>query len=325
MQAMTDYHCCGVTMQGIYVAYIGQGPLPTLAELAPEYVQGAIVVRNWDILEPQNGQFNWSSLDQAVNIARQAGKQVMLGVKHGTVGTGLPNWVNFLLFSDSTNVQFPVPWDATFRSEWYGINSWLWYGINSWLVGRYANNPAVSGFVVSGFYSHKFAEMSLSAGMTPQDIQDYIALGYTRQKIQDTAMGLVEQITLRTNKPLRLAYNALLNEQTGTKTVPDTEVYILSPLLTHYSNQIVVGNTTLTPDKPPATSTHAYWKPMRDHPPVFWQVDTIDRGGPYTVEEWQATMNVGLTYSMRWLEVRREDVVRADIAPVLSEWSQAML
>jgi hypothetical protein len=195
---------------------------------------------------------------------------------------------------------------------------------HSWLEGRYATNPAVCGFVLSGFYSHKFAERSLSAGMSASDIQAYIAMGYTRQRIQDIAKWLTKQMNQRTNKPLRLPYNAMLNESTLAKTFPDTETYILTPLMNLYGAQIVVGNTTLTPDKPTAASTQAYWKPMRDHPPVFWQVDTVKRGRPYTPEQWQATMDVGLTYDMRWLEFRREDVVRDDIADILTAWDAAM-
>lgn len=304
-------------MRGVYIAYVGQGQLPTLEELSKPYVSGVVFVRNWDLVEPINGQFDWRDFDQTLATVQQAGKRAMLGIKHSLAEAGLPAWRTFPTFTDRLGNTFPLLWDAGFQSEF--INA------NCWLISRYKDHPAVDGFVASGFYSQRFAEMGLAPGVTGTCLQQYIQSGYTRQRVQEAALNLLRQFFKRTAKTIRLAINPLLCELTKERTMQNTEAYVLQPLEALCGAQIVIGKTNLMPSTPPATDTiDPYYAPLRARPRVFWQVDIVANGGPSTPDEWQAAMDVSMTYGTQWTEVRRDDVVRDDLANILTAWNTAM-
>lgn len=107
------YCSCGPTTG------VGSGSVaPAIA--AKPFVQGILVRVGWQLLEPQEGQYNWSLLDGQLNAARSYGKKVSLGIG---CGIAIPQWVfdagaKRLLTSVPYADTIAVPWDPVFLTEW---------------------------------------------------------------------------------------------------------------------------------------------------------------------------------------------------------------
>ena len=86
-------------------------------------VDGLAFRTAWKVLEPQNGVYNWSTLDTAFDTVRARGKQLTLHI--GASSMGLPPWLFGLGVATYTYtppgglpVTEPIPWDATFISRY---------------------------------------------------------------------------------------------------------------------------------------------------------------------------------------------------------------
>lgn len=83
----------------------------------------------WAKIEPADGQYNWSLVDQAIAITSKAGKKVMLRI---VAGINSPDWVyqagtkpfdfrNTDLRHPATHrpdMRMPVPWDEVYLAQW---------------------------------------------------------------------------------------------------------------------------------------------------------------------------------------------------------------
>ncbi|MEK6678015.1 MAG: beta-galactosidase [Nitrospirota bacterium] len=86
-------------------------------------VDGLAFRTSWRVLEPQDGIYDWTTLDAAFDTVRARGKQLTLHV--GVSSIGIPNWLAALgvvMYTYNTPmgvaVTEPLPWDATFLSRY---------------------------------------------------------------------------------------------------------------------------------------------------------------------------------------------------------------
>lgn len=85
-------------------------------------VDGLAFRTAWRVLEPQDGVYDWKTLDAAFDTARAHGKQLTLHV--GASSLGIPNWltalgtVTYTYITPAGAVTDPVPWDAIFLSRY---------------------------------------------------------------------------------------------------------------------------------------------------------------------------------------------------------------
>ncbi len=90
---------------------------------ARETVDGLALRTSWGMLEPQDGVYEWSTLDAAFDTARARGKQVTLHI--GASSLGVPRWLAALgvaMYTYTTPmgaaVTEPLPWDAIYISRY---------------------------------------------------------------------------------------------------------------------------------------------------------------------------------------------------------------
>jgi Beta-galactosidase len=182
---------------GIYGTWLTTQPdqpspdLPAYtAVLANPRVVGITINSTWAALEPANGTYAWTSLDDWIARAAAAGKQVILDVQ---AGEGSPGWVNagsatysykwIHTFGQSlcSTATIPLPWDAFFQASWATFATAF--------GAHYAGNPAVVGVKLTGVSSDT-AEVFLrfdTPGQTtfvcggPHDasLADWVTAGYT--------------------------------------------------------------------------------------------------------------------------------------------------
>lgn len=99
-------------------------PTSTLDAFAARTTVDGLALRTaWRVLEPQNGVYDWTSLDAAFDVVRARGKRLTLHV--GVSAFGLPAWLTGLGVATytystprGTTVTEPIPWDTIFLTRY---------------------------------------------------------------------------------------------------------------------------------------------------------------------------------------------------------------
>jgi hypothetical protein len=136
---------------GVYVLAKKDVPVP-IETLANQNVDGVALRYSWSVLEPSDGVYDWSSVDQDVESAHKYGKKVSLSV---AAGIWTPAWV-FDEGTESLSITWnkswgpppcsiqrvPVPWNNTYLSKWTAFIAAF--------GKRYAQNPTVASIKMTG-------------------------------------------------------------------------------------------------------------------------------------------------------------------------------
>jgi hypothetical protein len=100
-----------------------QNPIGDLSQIpgwTNPYVDGFRLRECWNVIEPQEGTYNWTTIDQAVSLGSQYGKKIGVSV---SAGIYTPQWVydsgatQYDLVDGSGNAM-PLPWEAVFQNKW---------------------------------------------------------------------------------------------------------------------------------------------------------------------------------------------------------------
>jgi hypothetical protein len=128
--------------------------MPTSAVWEEKYVPGIAIRLRWLDVEPTQGVFDWSYIDQAVLLAAQHGKVISVRICPGgsdnSVKDYTPAWVYaagakaFTQADASTGKvrTFPTPWDPVFQA--------LWAQFVQAFGARYDSSPYVSYIQIEG-------------------------------------------------------------------------------------------------------------------------------------------------------------------------------
>jgi len=172
---------------------------------APD-VDGVLLEVPWNVLEPQEGRFNWSPIDTVLSQAATYGKKVSL-----ILGAGwqTPAWVYadgaraYKFLWDKSNwgpplctpTSIPVPWDAIFLSKWADLVTAA--------GNRYDSSETIASVKVSGVNSktqETFLPTSVHRSISGKgvscisydDVADWQAAGYTRLKAEGAWANTME-------------------------------------------------------------------------------------------------------------------------------------
>jgi glycosyl hydrolase family 42 (putative beta-galactosidase) len=138
-------------MGGVYGAFLTNSQIPTA--LASSNVDGMQVIEPWSTIEPQEGVYDWTSIDSLVAQAATYGKKISLGIQTGYL---TPAWVftdgaqafQYVWDKDTSiaaicSVQnIPVPWDPVFLSKWQTFVAAL--------GARYQSNATIISVIMYG-------------------------------------------------------------------------------------------------------------------------------------------------------------------------------
>jgi len=299
------------------------------ASLTNPDVVGIAVRNGWRLVEPVEGQFDWSFLDAEVARATNAGKKIILRVPAGGVST--PSWVfaagvKTFTFTDSNpyhstynqTVTIPVFWDPILLAKKSDLMAAM--------GAHFAGNSTVVMVGVSGANA---TTDDWNVPNAPADIEQWKSLGYTSSKLItaceqqiDTAAAAFPQCTIS----MAVGQNGLLDA------TPDTVASaVVSYALSKYSGRFIVQKNTLsaqTPD-PMLAPNFSAWRIMNDNEPqvaaqMMWDVtnDTTGRmNGNVTpfdpVTTLQAAVDLGLRYRLNFEEIYEEDVLNPNLAGVI--------
>jgi hypothetical protein len=170
----------GGAMSGIYDLPAVAGKIDSRAAGAG-FVTGYSIRTSWRRLEPKQGKYNWTYIDQSIALAKQKGKYVVLRV---LAGMESPDWVkndptiekmsfigrdpNQAYYNQMVTVV--KPWDPNYLKKWYAFLDTL--------AKRYRNEPLLYWVAVSG------PVMSSATPLLPGDPQTEAEIkkqGYTHE------------------------------------------------------------------------------------------------------------------------------------------------
>ncbi len=184
---LTPGKACSQVPQGVF-SIANDGLMPQDEVLANPDVTGVTIRQSWSALEPTEGVYNWSYLDDALATVAASGKTVLLRI--GTQ-SGRPAWVTtaikrahgkfFTWNNYGVQTTIPVFWDPTLVAKKTAMITAL--------GAHLTNNPALS-IVVASFANATSEDWNVPH--TSTDVTNWLAVGYTTQNMLDTGQTIID-------------------------------------------------------------------------------------------------------------------------------------
>jgi hypothetical protein len=232
-------------------------------------VTGVLLTYNWRDVEPSDGNYNWSKIDNEISLAVGAGKKIALGI---TAGSWSPSWLytegaqpfSFVWsfgwgYTPCSIQQIPLPWDPVFQAKWATFVAAL--------GARYDSNPNVVAVKISGVNSLEITlpqsvnqpiNLNGSSCTTYNDIANWQAAGYTRT-LEEGAWNAITADFI--NAFPNTAVEAMMNpasfvpiDQNGNVLSPPANgdkqgnIDVINGAIANYGQQFVLANDGLSPN-----------------------------------------------------------------------------
>ncbi len=175
------------------------------------HVSGVYLAANWKTLEPNEDDYFWGNLDEAVALVKQHNRYYKLKIQPGT---STPDWVYakgaapfetkgsnpYRKDTYKKVMRLPIPWDAVYLDEWKDLIQKV--------GGRYSNDPNCAAVIISGA-NYQSSESHLPK--EPEDREKWDALNY-RQHLPEAYEHFFEiyaaafprqQLCLHVSVPIR--------------------------------------------------------------------------------------------------------------------------
>ena len=293
-------------------------------------VAGISVRGQWPAVEPVEGQYDWSYFDGELARAAAAGKHAILRIPAG--GRNTPDWVFALgvqtfSFVDpnafdpdfGNTVTIPVFWDPVFLARKLELIAAM--------GRRYAGHPAVSLVAVNCAAA---LSDDWNVPHTPADVANWLALGYTSDKLIAACTETVD--AMMAAFPDTLVFMSV--GQTSAALDPDPDHVarqVVAYAQARYPGRFIVQKNSLsttTPDPAQTTDLRA-WEIVWDSRPLvsgqmLWFVTndaTCRLNGLVKPCEPAATLlqavTTGSNYDLQYLEIYQQDVRNPALADVI--------
>jgi Beta-galactosidase len=282
-------------------------------------VDGISLRQSWSAVNPADGVFDWSYLDNQVYIAAASGKSILIRICDG--GDNIPTWVtsgatttfsyldtNRYHSTYNTYLTIPVFWDAFYLTKKTALIAAF--------GAHFTGNPAIKVACVGIANAHS-DDWNVPHGVP--DISNWQAVGYTSQKLIDSCETIVDAMM-----------NAFPNQVVVIATNPNGKLdaspdYVRSAVVSDgrakWSNRLVVAQNNLSaktsPAPPPSGSFWSFWYNSR--PAVAAQMlwfsygdkNYRNNGGtpcdPAT--SLRSSIDTGVSYGTNYIEIYQTDII----------------
>jgi hypothetical protein len=219
-------------------------PTPNTPGLQDPHIYGLSWRFKWVTIEPKEGQYNWESIDRAIDVTASAGKKVMLRV---VAGANTPDWVyqsgaKPFDFSNTDlahpgnhpqNLRMPLPWDDVYLTKWEKFIQAL--GL------RYSGNPQIYSVQMTG--GGYIGEMNL-----PKAFGKWKQVGYSDDKLITAWKRIIDSYQKAFPKtPTNLDINEPLGKQS------DVMKPVVAYVLASYPGKVYLQQNGLKADFPKAS------------------------------------------------------------------------
>jgi hypothetical protein len=289
-------------------------------------VDGIGMRQKWADLEPAEGVYDWTYLDNVIARAAAAGKAVLLRIGTGggdiALGGSCPTWVTdavaaeplpasqkFYTFNDhGRSVTIAVFWDPVWLAKKTAMITAL--------GARYSNNPAVK-IVGASFANAKTEDWGVPH--LPAEVTAWFAAGYTSAKMLDAG----SQIINATMAAFPNQYVTLAVADNGPRLDPDPNYVARNAVLNaraSWPGRLIVQKDSLATFIPAAPGTGTSWELLWNSRPdvagqlLHWcygdNTYRVNRGVPIDPSTALVnSVNKGVAYGMKYIEIYRVDVL----------------
>jgi hypothetical protein len=289
-------------------------------------VDGVSVRQDWADLEPIEGVYKWTYLDNVTARAAAAGKAVLLRIITGggdiALGGNCPIWVmdavaaqplpssqKFFTFTDGRrSVTIAVFWDPAWLAKKTAMITAL--------GARYASNPQVK--IVGVSFANASSE-DWGVPHLPPEVAEWLAAGYTSARMLAAGAQIIDTtMAAFPNQYLTLAVGG-----NGPALDPDPSYVARNAVLNaraSWPGRLIVQKNTLEAFIPDAPGTATLWELLwNSRADVGGQMAYWCYGDPtYRVNNGvpidpslalMNSVNKGLAYQIKYIEIYRRDVV----------------
>jgi hypothetical protein len=281
-----------------FLTHPGMLPDNTLREANahPGVYAGAVIIATWDQLEPQRGQFDFSTIDfglDAIRAYNQRYRATPLVAKLRIFGAAhAPGWAMALdggpVMLSERNLGFADGhfWSPPYRAAWRELQAKL--------AAHYDTDPLVAEVAISSCAS--LSAEPFVVPMNPEDSSSLIAAGYTDAAMQACLTGAIDDYAAWTHVALDYTFNPWRSLATGRpRPAPGFAEGVMQQFRSRLGSRAVIANHGLTPEI---------------NPPARGVMDMIQRLGPpiefqtrSPVQDWDATMRTGESLGVTEMEV----------------------
>ena len=294
-------------------------------------VDGISVRQKWSDLEPLEGVYDFRYLDDVIARAGAAGKALLLRIITGggdiALGGNCPTWVmnavaaeplppsqKFFTFNDGgRSVTIAVFWDPVWLAKKTAMITAL--------GARYSGNPAVK--IVGVSFANASSE-DWGVPHLPPEVTAWFAAGYTSARMLNAGRQIIDA----TMAAFPNQFATLAVGGNGPALDPDPSYVARNAVLNaraSWPGRLIVQKNTLETFIPDAPGTGTLWQLLWDsRPDVAGQMAYWCYGDPtYRVNNGIPidpslalinSVNKGLGYQMKYIEIYRKDVVNLPAA-----------
>jgi len=203
------------------------------AVLSAPFVRGLSPRVRWRTVEPAEGRYDWSYLDEVFQIAARYNKKIILRVHPGL---STPEWVYQAgaqrLQSPGRPASMPAPWDPIYLAKWTNFVRVL--------GNRYGSNPALYAVAAAG-PTMGSVEFHL---LGPK--QEWERVGYTPTKVLNAWKTCIDAFAAAfPNKAIALNITFQI---LGDQELPQQ---IINYGLNSYGRRVILQGNWLSADTPP--------------------------------------------------------------------------
>ena len=231
---------------------------------------GIVVNESWSQLEPQNGVYNWTPLNQSLNAVAAWNKQHasnLLGVKLRIfAGQSAPIWV----LQASSTVAIDVHgvskeigrwWTPPFMSAWHNFQQAL--------AQEYDSNPLVRAVSVSSCSSSTGEPFVVSGAIISQ--RNLQAAGWTIEAQDNCLSNALNDYSGWKQTQITFAFNPLYSASSSQVSFMDKMMQMCAKSQSDGGPDCVLGNNDLSPN--PLTSSSG---------PAYSEISQIVKSNPNT-------------------------------------------
>jgi cell division septation protein DedD len=304
----------------------GEGIGPHSPVYSDPDVDGIGIRQSWADLEPTEGVYDWSYLDNVTARAAAAGKAVLLRIGTGggdiALGGGCPTWVmdavaaeplppsqKFYTFThNGRSVTIAVFWDPVWLAKKTAMITAL--------GARYSSNPAVK--IVGASFANANSE-DWAVPHAPPQVAAWFAAGYTSARMLDAGRQIIDA----TMAAFPNQYVTLAVADNGPNLDPDPDYVARNAVLNAHASwpgRLIVQKDSLATFIPAAPGTGTAWELLwNSRPDVAGQMlhwcygDTtyrVNHGVPIDPSTALVnSVNKGVAYGMKYIEIYLPDVL----------------
>lgn len=306
---------------GLFVCR-GPGPTPE-NEVNFPFVNGWLVRPGWDLIEPKEGEYDWSYIESEIALAKKLHKKIALAVLGGPQ---TPAWV---YAAGAKEFAFTMPWKFAARGGeakipviWDEIYLKKWSDCILALGKKFKGEDTVILVHMTGATANGL-EMFLP--FTPEQRDQWIKTGYTPEKVIAAWKQIIDAyVEVFPNKPLDIDIHPVLDTNQVAEEVAAYGSRKLGGRFGIFGGWL--SGKTEDQDRHHAGMHALAMKYGPQGFAAFQMIGSFTRTpGRYPEGGLKAAFQQGLSWNARYFEIWQSDAMNPDLQPMLTATSAELL